>query len=82
MVEKFEAGKFYRCRETKIPFYVESVSGDEVTIESSDGKIFTIVPEKIRPGYYHAFTEVPLERIETLISDMESGIDFLKQRKK
>ena len=86
MVEKFEAGKFYKSRERDVPFYISEVNGDEVVMEAvpnsweTEPSRYRIKPLEIRTNYFSDFVEVSREEIEKLIQRREAENEFLRQR--
>lgn len=87
MVEKFEAGKWYKdifSRE-ECPFFIEKVNGRKVTMlfwDSFEGRARRdiIEPNKIRPGYYHDFREVSKDELSEMIRSYGSEMKFLKNK--
>ena len=84
MVEKFEAGKWYKSSFGECPFFIESVDGARVTMSSWDSferrvRSDVIEPEKIRQGYYNDFREVSQDELERLSGDFREKIEFFKR---
>ena len=85
MVNKFEAGKFYKSNFGNMPFYVRQINGEEVLIEQPADSIFperisTINPNKIRKHYYSGFREVSKEEVENLVKRLVNNSEFFRSR--